>query len=73
MDIGKPASAGPTVNTSDRYIWIGSSMRSPNRNGGVGLGKISPKVPRSYLRRVERIRKEIVAGQITVPSTFGSR
>ena len=40
------------------------------RNGGVGLGKISPKVPRSFVRRVERIRKQIVAGKIRVPSTL---
>jgi basic membrane protein A len=37
------------------------------RNGGVGLGRISPKVPRSFLLRVERIRKAIVAGGIRVP------
>ena len=43
------------------------------RNGGVGLAKISPKVPRSFLAQVERIRREIVAGKISVPSTLGKR
>jgi basic membrane protein A and related proteins len=37
------------------------------RNGGVGLGRISPQVPRSFLRRVETVRKAIVAGRIRVP------
>jgi basic membrane protein A len=43
------------------------------RNGGVGLGKISPKVPRSFLAQVARIRREIVAGKINVPSAVGKR
>jgi basic membrane protein A len=38
------------------------------RNGGVGLGKISPKVPRSFVRRVEAIRRQIVAGRIRPPN-----
>jgi basic membrane protein A len=37
-------------------------------NDGVGLGKISPRVPRSVVAAVERVRKEIAAGKITVPS-----
>lgn len=39
-------------------------------NGAVGLGKISPKVPRSFVRQVERVRAQIVAGRIKVPSTL---
>jgi basic membrane protein A len=38
------------------------------RNGGVGLGKISPRVPGSFVRREERIRKQIIAGKIKVPN-----
>jgi basic membrane protein A and related proteins len=41
------------------------------RSGAVGLGKISPKVPRSFVRKVEEIRKQIVAGKIKVPATLG--
>lgn len=37
------------------------------RNGGVGLGKNSTKVPPRFVRRVETIRKAIVAGRIRVP------
>ena len=36
-------------------------------NGGVGLGRTSPKVERSLLLRVEAIRKAIIAGKIRVP------
>jgi basic membrane protein A len=37
------------------------------RSGGVRLGKISPQVPRSVLRQVDGVRREIVAGKIDVP------
>jgi hypothetical protein len=36
-------------------------------NGGVDLGLISPKVKRPFLRRLETIRKAIIAGTIRVP------
>ena len=35
-------------------------------NDGVGLATISPKVPRQFLRRVEIVRKAIIAGKIRV-------
>jgi basic membrane protein A len=38
------------------------------RNGGVGLGKSSSKVPRSVLRRLDDVRRQIVAGKIRVPT-----
>ena len=37
------------------------------RDGGVRLGKISPEVPRSFLRRVDAVRRQIIAGKIKVP------
>jgi basic membrane protein A and related proteins len=40
------------------------------RNGGVGLGKISPKVPRALVAEVAKIRAEIAAGTIKVPTTL---
>jgi basic membrane protein A len=46
----------------------GGNYRYDLANGGVGLGKISPRVPRTYLRDLERVRAGIVAGTITVPS-----
>jgi basic membrane lipoprotein Med (substrate-binding protein (PBP1-ABC) superfamily) len=39
------------------------------RNGVVGLGRISPKVPRSFIRQMERIRAQIIAGEIKVPNS----
>jgi basic membrane protein A len=38
--------------------------------GGVGLGKISPKVPKSEVAAIARIQRQIVAGKITPPRTF---
>jgi basic membrane protein A and related proteins len=40
------------------------------RNGGVGLGKISPRVPTSFVVRVERIRRRIASGMIRIPTTL---
>ena len=38
--------------------------------GGVGLGKISPKVPKSEVAAVERIKQQIIAGKIKPPRVF---
>jgi basic membrane protein A and related proteins len=37
------------------------------RSGGVRLGTVSPEVPQSVLRRVDSVRREIIAGNIDVP------
>jgi basic membrane protein A len=40
------------------------------RNGGVGLGKISPRVPRALVRRIENVRRQIISGAIrNIPTT----
>ena len=36
-------------------------------NGGVALGRISPRVPKSFLHRLERVRRDIIAGRIRLP------
>ena len=36
-------------------------------DGGVGLGKISPEVPRPILRQLDAVRRQIIAGRIKVP------
>jgi len=41
------------------------------RNGGVELGRISPKVPKWILRKVEDIRRRIADGTIRVPRPRG--
>ena len=38
------------------------------RDVALGLGKISPKVPRSFVLWLERIRSRIVAGKIRIPT-----
>ncbi len=37
------------------------------RNGGVGLGAFSPKVPSAFAAQIKRIRAEIVARKVRVP------
>jgi basic membrane protein A len=45
----------------------GATVYFDVRNGGVGLGTISSKVPEPLLRRLERIRTAIATGKIRVP------
>ena len=40
------------------------------RNGGVGLGSISPEVPPSIVAEIERVTDEIVAGTISIPTSI---
>jgi len=40
------------------------------KNGGVAVGKISPKVPAAYKARINALQEQIVAGKIKVPSSF---
>jgi basic membrane protein A len=44
----------------------GRTSRFSLRNGGVGLGAISPEVPPSFVAEIESIRAEIVAGTIAI-------
>ena len=39
------------------------------RDRALDLGRISAKVPRSFVARIERIRRQIVSGGIVVPTT----
>jgi basic membrane protein A len=38
------------------------------KNAGVGLGKISPNVPASFLKKIAALRAQIVAGKIKPPT-----
>jgi len=76
---------GPHILTSatkkvDRavYLAIQSVVRGKFRGGdavyglkegGVGLGKISPRVPKSEVAAVRRIQAQIIAGKIRPPKT----
>ena len=42
------------------------------KNGGVGLGKTSPKVPKAIMAKVDDLKAQIIAGKITPPSTVKS-
>jgi basic membrane protein A len=42
------------------------------KEDGVGLGKVSPKVPKADVEKVDAIKQEIAAGKITgIPTTVG--
>src|SRR5919201_982668 len=41
----------------------GTNMRFTLKNGGVGLGKISPKVPKAYIAKMNKLKKQIIAGK----------
>ena len=43
------------------------------RDGSAGLGRISPKVPRSLTAQVEELRRRIVAGTVRVPGVAARR
>jgi basic membrane protein A len=38
------------------------------KNGGVAVGKISPKVPKAYIARINTLKEQIIAGKIKVPT-----
>jgi basic membrane lipoprotein Med (substrate-binding protein (PBP1-ABC) superfamily) len=46
----------------------GSTSVFSLRNSGVGLGVISPEVPRSLVAEIEKVKAEIVAGRIAIPA-----
>jgi len=42
------------------------------KDNGVGIGKISPKVPKSEVAKVMQVRADIIAGKIkNIPTTVG--
>lgn len=43
------------------------------RDGAVGLGKVSPRVPAALRAELERLEQGIVAGEIRVPGAYPSR
>ena len=45
----------------------GTNMTFTLKNGGLGLGKISPKVPKAYIAKVNALKRQIIAGKIKIP------
>jgi basic membrane protein A len=40
------------------------------KNGGVAVGKISPKVPKAYIAKINALKEQIIAGKIKPPAAF---
>ncbi len=40
------------------------------KNGGVALGKISPKVPKAYIAKINALKAQIIAGKIKPPASL---
>ena len=38
------------------------------KNGGVALGKISSKVPKAYIAKINALKEQIIAGKIKIPT-----
>jgi len=47
----------------------GTNMRFTLKNGGVGVGKISKRVPKAYIAKMNALKKQIISGKIKVPKT----
>jgi len=47
----------------------GTNMRFNLKNGGVGLGKISKKVPKAYITKLNKLKAQIISGKIKVPKS----
>jgi basic membrane protein A len=52
----------------DKTFKGGRSVVFDVKNGGIGIGKISPKVPKALVDKVMKVRDDIAAGKIEVPS-----
>ena len=40
------------------------------KNSGVGLGKVSPKVPAAFMAKVNALKAKIIAGTVKVPTAL---
>ena len=54
----------------DGRLQTGGNIEYTLANGGVKLGKLSPRVPASLRRELNRVRAQILSGAISVPSTL---
>lgn len=50
----------------------GSDLLFDLKNNGIGVGKISPKVPKALVRKMNRLKAKIAAGKVKVPVAKGS-
>ncbi|MHB8469366.1 MAG: BMP family lipoprotein [Gaiellaceae bacterium] len=47
----------------------GSTFSFTVKNGGIDIGKVSSKVPKSIVAKVQAVKKQIAAGKISIPTT----
>jgi basic membrane protein A len=47
----------------------GSTFEFTVKNGGIDIGKVNKKVPKSIVAKVEALKKKIAAGKIAIPTT----
>ena len=40
------------------------------KNGGMGIGKINPSVPASYIKLMNSYKAKIIAGKLKVPAAL---
>jgi basic membrane protein A and related proteins len=50
----------------------GSNLLFDLKDNGVGVGKISPKVPAAFIAKMDTLEKQIIAGTVKVPCAKGS-
>jgi basic membrane protein A and related proteins len=50
----------------------GSDLLFDMKNNGVGVGKISPKVPKALIAKMNLLKKKIISGKVKVPVAKGS-
>ncbi len=50
----------------------GSDLLFDMKNNGVGVGKISPKVPKAFITKMNALKAKIISGAVKVPVAKGS-
>ena len=54
----------------DGTLTPGNDLVFTLKNGGVGVGKISPKVQKAYVARINALKEQIIAGKIKIPTAL---
>ena len=70
---GVDAAVFLTIKSVQDGAWKGGGNKTFGlKEEGVGLGKVSPKVPKEDIEKVDAIKEEIASGKITgIPTTVG--
>jgi basic membrane lipoprotein Med (substrate-binding protein (PBP1-ABC) superfamily) len=55
---------------SDGTLVGGGNITFTLKNGGVSLGKMSPKVPKAFLTRINALKAQIISGKIVPPAAL---